>query len=116
MCTEPHPAAREVAKRFLATNPGDPGTHESTARLEERAVATLGGVTGHPDEDPSGYVTGGGTEANTQAVRIARNRAEADDLNVVASESAHFSFAKAADDYVCRFHPPDMLGRLVVEE
>jgi tyrosine decarboxylase/aspartate 1-decarboxylase len=97
MCTDPHPAAREAAERFLATNPGDPGTYESVARLEERAVAALGEVTGHPDEDPPGYVTGGGTEANTQAVRIARNRAEADDPNVVAPESAHFSFAKAAD-------------------
>lgn len=26
MCTKPHPTAREAAKRFLATNPGDPGT------------------------------------------------------------------------------------------
>jgi tyrosine decarboxylase/aspartate 1-decarboxylase len=95
MCTEPHPAAREAAERFLATNPGDPGTYESVAALEERAVDLLGEVTGHPD--PEGYIASGGTEANIQAVRIARNRADTDDPNVVAPASAHFSFTKAAD-------------------
>jgi tyrosine decarboxylase/aspartate 1-decarboxylase len=95
MCTEPHPAAREAAERFLATNPGDPGTYESVATLEERAVDLLGEVTGHPD--PEGYVASGGTEANIQAVRIARNRGDTDDPNVVAPASAHFSFTKAAD-------------------
>ncbi|MFB6087061.1 MAG: tyrosine decarboxylase MfnA [Haloarculaceae archaeon] len=95
MCTEPHPAARKAAERYLATNPGDPGTYETVAELEERAVDLLGAVTGHPD--PAGYVASGGTEANIQAVRIARNRADTDDPNVVAPTSAHFSFTKAAD-------------------
>ena len=95
MCTEPHPAARTAAEEFLATNPGDPGTYETVADLEERAVELLGAVTGHPDH--AGYVASGGTEANIQAVRIARNRAETDDPNVVAPASAHFSFTKAAD-------------------
>ncbi|MFB6141872.1 MAG: tyrosine decarboxylase MfnA [Halorientalis sp.] len=95
MCTRPHPAAREAAERFLATNPGDPGTYDSVADLEARAVELLGTVTGLPN--PSGYVTSGGTEANIQAARIARNRAETDTPNVVAPESAHFSFTKAAD-------------------
>ncbi|WP_225333419.1 tyrosine decarboxylase MfnA [Halomicrobium urmianum] len=95
MCTEPHPAAREAAERFLATNPGDPGTYERVAELEAEAVETLGTITGLPE--PEGYVTSGGTEANIQAVRIARNRAETDDPNVVAPEHAHFSFRKAAE-------------------
>jgi len=95
MCTEPHPAAREAAERFLATNPGDPGTYETVSDLEARAVELLGEVTDHPD--PAGYVTSGGTEANIQAVRIARNRADTDDPNVVAPASAHFSFTKAAN-------------------
>jgi tyrosine decarboxylase/aspartate 1-decarboxylase len=95
MCTQPHPAAREAADRFLATNPGDPGTYETIANLEEVAVDYLGEVVGH--EDAAGYITSGGTEANIQAVRIARNRADAGDPNVVAPESAHFSFRKAAD-------------------
>ena len=95
MCTVPHPAARQAAERFLATNPGDPGTYETVAELERRAVEQLGTVAGLAD--PAGYVTSGGTEANIQAVRIARNRADTDDPNVVAPESAHFSFRKAAN-------------------
>ncbi|MFC7226020.1 tyrosine decarboxylase MfnA [Salinirubellus salinus] len=95
MCTEPHPVAREAAERFLATNPGDPGTYETVAKLERKAVALLGEVTGL--DDAPGYVTSGGTEANIQAVRIARNRADTRTPNVVVPQSAHFSFWKAAD-------------------
>ncbi len=97
MCTRPHPAARAAAERFLATNPGDPGTYRTVAGLEREAVELLGEVASLPD--PAGYVTSGGTEANVQAVRVARNRARGrtDAPNVVAPESAHFSFTKAAD-------------------
>ncbi|WP_136687085.1 tyrosine decarboxylase MfnA [Halorhabdus amylolytica] len=95
MCTVPHPAAREAAERFLATNPGDPGTYQTVADLEREAVSLLGEVAGL--DDPAGYITSGGTEANIQAVRIARNRAETDDPNIVVPESAHFSFRKAAE-------------------
>jgi tyrosine decarboxylase/aspartate 1-decarboxylase len=95
MCTEPHPAAREEAERFLATNPGDPGTYETISELERDAVEMLGTVTGL--SEPAGYITSGGTEANIQAVRIARNRGDTDDPNVVAPEHAHFSFTKAAE-------------------
>ena len=94
MCTEPHPEARLAAERFLATNPGDPGTYETVARLEGAAVDLLGTIAGLPDA--SGYITSGGTEANIQAIRIARNRAETSKPNVVAPASAHFSFRKAA--------------------
>lgn len=97
MCTEPHPAARDAAERFLATNPGDPATYEEVAALESDAVDTLGEIAGLAD--PHGYVTSGGTEANIQAVRAARNRGRerTSNPNVVAPESAHFSFNKAAD-------------------
>jgi tyrosine decarboxylase/aspartate 1-decarboxylase len=94
MCTRPHPEARQAAERFLATNPGDPGTYETIADLEAEAVEKLGAITNL--SSPAGYVTSGGTEANIQAVRIARNRADTDDPNVVAPKSAHFSFRKAA--------------------
>ena len=95
MCTEPHPMARQAAERFLATNPGDPATYQEVADLEREAVEMLGTVTGLPD--PAGYVTSGGTEANIQAVRVARNRADTDDPNVVVPTHGHFSFWKAAD-------------------
>jgi len=95
MCTEPHPKARAAAERFLATNPGDPGTYETVSGLEREAVGMLGEITGL--DTPAGYVTSGGTEANIQAVRIARNRAGTSDPNVVAPASCHFSFQKAAE-------------------
>ncbi len=95
MCTEPHPAAREAASKFLATNPGDPGTYESVAKLEREAVALLGQIAGL--DDAAGYISSGGTEANIQAVRLARNRAATRSPNFVAPASAHFSFRKAAD-------------------
>ncbi|UPM41774.1 tyrosine decarboxylase MfnA [Halocatena salina] len=99
MCTIPHPEARAAAQRFLATNPGDPGTYETVAALEEEAIEMLGRIAGL--SDAAGYVASGGTEANIQAVRIARNRARnrdgSTDPNVVVPESAHFSFTKAAD-------------------
>jgi tyrosine decarboxylase/aspartate 1-decarboxylase len=94
MCTEPHPEARAAAERFIATNPGDPETYESVADLERRAVAGLAEIAEAPE--PLGYVTSGGTESNLQAIRIARERADARTPNVVAPESAHFSVRKAA--------------------
>ncbi|XVH30606.1 tyrosine decarboxylase MfnA [Haloferacaceae archaeon DSL9] len=95
MCTEPHPAAREAAIRFLATNPGDPATYQTIADLEAAAVDRLGRIAGL--DAPHGYIASGGTEANVQAVRAARNLAETDEPNVVAPESVHFSVNKAAE-------------------
>ena len=95
MCTRPHPEARAAAERFLATNPGDPETYRSVAGLEREVVDVLGAVTGL--DRPRGYVASGGTEANIQAMRAARNRADTVDPNVVAPESVHFSFQKAAE-------------------
>ncbi|ADQ67964.1 L-tyrosine decarboxylase [Halogeometricum borinquense DSM 11551] len=117
MCTDPHPAARAAAERFLATNPGDPATYEEVAELEADAVETLGKITGLAD--PHGYITSGGTEANVQAVRAARNRSRdrVSDPNIVAPESAHFSFNKAADvlDVELRLVPTDETHRADVD-
>ncbi|WP_049902519.1 tyrosine decarboxylase MfnA [Halococcus agarilyticus] len=101
MCTEPHPAARAAAEEFLATNPGDPATYETVADLEREAITALAEIAGHPDA--VGYITSGGTEANIQAMRIARDRGPtggpvtSERANVVAPASVHFSFHKAAD-------------------
>jgi len=67
--------------------------------LEERAIELLATLAEHPTPtDAAGYVTSGGTEANVQAVRSARNRHDASDVNVVVvPESGHFSFHKAAE-------------------
>lgn len=97
MCTEPYPAARRAAERFLATNPGDPASYPAIADLEAEAIEYLGEITGL--SEPHGYITSGGTEANIQAMRAARNLANSgyERVNVVAPESAHFSVRKAAE-------------------
>ncbi|QZP37631.1 tyrosine decarboxylase MfnA [Halobaculum magnesiiphilum] len=142
MCTQPHPAARRAAERFLAANPGDPATYETIAELEREAVASLAEITGladavgvdgdteargnigvrentdsHGDIAAHGYVTSGGSESNIQAVRSARERAESDDPVVVAPESAHFSFHKAASvlGVELRTVPTDDAGRADVD-
>ncbi|QSG03832.1 tyrosine decarboxylase MfnA [Natranaeroarchaeum sulfidigenes] len=94
MCTTPHPAAREAAEQFLATNPGDPDTYQAVADLEAEAISQLAEITGLVN--PRGYVASGGTEANIQAVRAARNLAATPEPNVVVPDSGHFSFQKAA--------------------
>lgn len=97
MCTEPHPAAREAATRFLSANPGDPATYDTIAGLETRAIELLAALTTHPEPTAAtGYITSGGTEANIQAIRSARNRHDAAEVNIVVPESGHFSFHKAA--------------------
>jgi tyrosine decarboxylase/aspartate 1-decarboxylase len=111
MCTEPHPAAREAAEAFIATNPGDPGTYETVAELEREAVAALGDLAGLADA--AGYVTSGGTEANVQAVRIGRNRADTRSPNFVVPASAHFSFRKAADLLGVEMRVAPLDGRVV---
>ncbi|MFW5978340.1 MAG: tyrosine decarboxylase MfnA, partial [Halohasta sp.] len=95
MCTVPHPAAHDAAVRFLSANPGDPATYGTIAELEDEAVDLLGEIAGL--DSPEGYLASGGTEANIQAVRAARNLAGTSDPNVVAPESAHFSVTKAAE-------------------
>ncbi len=111
MCTVPHPVARAAAERFLATNPGDPETYAAVADLERRTVARLGDIVGL--EDPRGYIASGGTEANIQAVRAARNLSETNVPNVVVPASAHFSFEKAAEilDVELRAAPVDRENR-----
>jgi len=111
MCTVPHPAARRAAERFLASNPGDPETFQTVADLEDEAVDALGDVVGL--EAPEGFLATGGTEGNIQAVHAARELVGADDPTVVAPESAHFSFRKAADllGVDLRLVPTDADGR-----
>ena len=94
MCTRPHPDAVAAATEFLTTNPGDPMTYQSIAKIESKAVNLLADIVGEPTA--TGYITSGGTESNIQAVHAARNRSATKTPNIVAPESLHFSFNKAA--------------------
>ncbi|MFW5936082.1 MAG: tyrosine decarboxylase MfnA [Candidatus Hadarchaeota archaeon] len=93
MCTTPHPIAVEAHKMFLETNLGDPGIFCGTAGLEEKLISLLGEIL--QNRQLSGYICSGGTEANIQAIRAARNIKKG--KNIVVPRSAHFSFEKVGD-------------------
>jgi tyrosine decarboxylase/aspartate 1-decarboxylase len=93
MCTYPHHVAIEAHNLFLGTNLGDPGIFTGTRELEEKLISILGKILHY--ENAEGYICSGGTEANIQAIRAARNILKG--RNVVIPESAHFSFEKIGD-------------------
>jgi tyrosine decarboxylase/aspartate 1-decarboxylase len=95
MCTIPHPVAVRAHTLFIEANLGDPGLFQGTSSLEKLLIKNLGELFGHPGAD--GYATSGGTESNIQALRIAKKMHPVESPNVVAPESAHFSFEKACD-------------------
>ncbi len=93
MCTVPHPIAVEAHKMFLETNLGDPGIFLGTVELEEKLISILGDILHNPNA--SGYICSGGTEANIQAIRAAKNINKG--KHIIVPRSAHFSFEKVAN-------------------
>lgn len=95
MCTTPHPVALEAHRMFVETNLGDPGIFVGTTELEKKVIEMLGSLLNHPKA--AGYISSGGTEANIQGIRAARNLKRAENPNIVIPKSAHFSFEKIGD-------------------
>jgi len=95
MCAYPHSFSRQVYARFLEKNLGDPGLFPATAEIEQEAVQMLGSLLSHPKA--VGHIVSGGTEANILAMWAARNLGNNDRREIVAPESVHLSFEKAAD-------------------
>ncbi len=99
MCTIPHPTAVKAHELFIETNLGDPGIFAGTWKLEQKLIGMLGELLHNPNA--KGYICSGGTEANIQAIRAARNlmrrERKIDRPNIVVPESAHFSFEKTGD-------------------
>jgi tyrosine decarboxylase / aspartate 1-decarboxylase len=93
MCTAPHEVAAEAHALFLETNLGDPGHFPGTAQLEREALGDLLELF-HAPAGASGRFVSGGTEANILACALAREKTGK--TRIVLSESAHFSFDKAA--------------------
>lgn len=93
MCTSPHEVAAEAHALFLESNLGDPGHFAGTAQLEKEALADLLQLF-HAPAGAAGRFVSGGTEANILACAIARERTGK--TKIVLSQSAHFSFDKAA--------------------
>ncbi|AKG92182.1 tyrosine decarboxylase MnfA [Geoglobus ahangari] len=95
MCTTPHPVALEAHRMFVETNLGDPGIFVGTTELERKVIEMLGSLLNHPKA--AGYISSGGTEANIQGIRAARNLKRVKNPNIVIPKSAHFSFEKIGD-------------------
>jgi tyrosine decarboxylase/aspartate 1-decarboxylase len=99
MCTSPHPLALKALNMFIETNLGDPGIFQGTRELEGRLMQMLGELL--HNKSVAGYICSGGTEANIQGVRAARNimrrKKGISEPNIVIPESAHFSFEKIGD-------------------
>ena len=95
MCTTPHPIAVEAHKLFIETNLGDPGIFVGTYELESKVIEMLGDLL--HNKRAAGYICSGGTEANIQGIRAARNLGKKERPNIVIPKSAHFSFEKIGD-------------------
>ncbi len=98
MCTVPHPVALEAHKLFIETNLGDPGIFRGTMELERKLMAMLGELL--HCKKAAGYICSGGTEANIQGIRAARNIQRSKRKgkpNIVIPKTAHFSFEKIGD-------------------
>jgi tyrosine decarboxylase/aspartate 1-decarboxylase len=97
MCTIPHPIAVKAHIMFIETNLGDPGIFRGTKELEDKLIKMLGELLHNPNA--KGYVCSGGTEANIQGIRAARNVKARSNVNIrkpniIVPKSAHFSFDK----------------------
>ncbi len=95
MCTVPHPVAVKAHEIFIETNLGDPGIFVGTIELEKKTIEMIGELLNN--RNASGYICSGGTEANIQGIRAARNLKKVKDPNIVIPKSAHFSFEKIGD-------------------
>uniref|UniRef100_A0A7J2TIU4 Probable L-aspartate decarboxylase n=1 Tax=Archaeoglobus fulgidus TaxID=2234 RepID=A0A7J2TIU4_ARCFL len=95
MCTVPHEIAIKAHQMFINTNLGDPGIFPGTLELERRLIKMLGELL--HCETPFGYICSGGTEANIQGIRSARNIKAKKEPNIVIPKTAHFSFEKICD-------------------
>jgi len=98
MCTIPHPIAVKAHLMFLETNLGDPGIFRGSVELEAKLIKMIGELL--HCKNPAGYICSGGTEANIQGIRAARNvqrKRRRGNLNIVIPKTAYFSFEKIGD-------------------
>jgi tyrosine decarboxylase/aspartate 1-decarboxylase len=95
MCTSPHSFAKQIYRKYLEKNLGDPSLFPASAEVEHEAVQMLGSLLSNPTA--SGSIVSGGTEANIIALWSARSLAKKECSEVVVPVSAHYSFEKASD-------------------
>jgi glutamate/tyrosine decarboxylase-like PLP-dependent enzyme len=89
-----------VYERFLFSNALNPHRFTELAKIEQEVISTAAGLVHRaPGEGPAGSMTSGGTESILMSMLVNRERARArgnDHPQVLAPESAHPAYAKAA--------------------
>ncbi len=95
MCSNPHSFAKQIYRKYLEKNLGDPSLFPASAELEKETIGMLGSLLSNPNA--CGSIVSGGTEANITALWAARNLAKRERGEIIAPVSAHYSFEKAAD-------------------
>lgn len=94
MCTQPHPFAAKVFRRYMEKNLADQGLFPEVNKLETEVVGIIGGFLSNPN--PKGHIVSGGSEANITALWMAREKMKKPHPEVIAPITAHFSLEKAA--------------------
>jgi tyrosine decarboxylase/aspartate 1-decarboxylase len=95
MCTNPHSFAKQIYRKYLEKNLGDPSLFPASTKLEQETISMLGSLLSN--SQASGNIVSGGTEANVIALWAARNLAKKENGEVIVPVSAHYSFDKASD-------------------
>jgi len=95
MCTNPHSFAKQIYRKYLEKNLGDPSLFPASAELEQETISMLGSLLSN--SKASGHIVSGGTEANIIALWAARNLAKKERGEVIVPVSAHYSFDTASD-------------------
>jgi tyrosine decarboxylase/aspartate 1-decarboxylase len=95
MCTNPPSFAKQIYRKYLEKNLGDPTLFPASAELEQETISMLGSLLSNPKA--SGSIVSGGTEANIVVLWAARNIAKKERGEVIVPVSAHYSFDKACD-------------------
>jgi tyrosine decarboxylase/aspartate 1-decarboxylase len=95
MCTNPHGFAKQIYRKYLEKNLGDPSLFPASAELEQETISMLGSLLSNPKA--CGSIVSGGTEANIIALWATRNLAKKERCEVIVPVSAHYSFDKACD-------------------
>ena len=95
MCTNPNSFVKQIYRKYIEKNLGDPSLFPASARLEQETVSMLGSLLSNPQA--SGSIVSGGTEANIIALWAARNVSKKERGEVIVPVSAHHSFDKASN-------------------
>ncbi len=101
MNSKAHNLASKAFIENITKNLGDPSLFSGTAKVEKQVIRILGHLFDLPTSGTGALLTGG-SEANITALWAIRNKRRGkfrltDPLEIVAPESVHISFDKAAD-------------------